>query len=175
MATKTNVAETAKEDVAPRVVPAIHPKAQPEGAGKYWQSQGQAWRDAYIILPEELVAQDLTNHPHDCWKLLQQNPAFALRRLDKVFCLSADGTWALEARVGFADMSRVVLVRPTIISLPDPKDAGLYSDETYLVEPFPGGYAIVNRKSGARLGDTVYASPDQAKAEVLRQYPVKVN
>jgi hypothetical protein len=173
MAKSVEASKTVEPEI--RSVPPIHPKAQPEGAGKYWNSQGQAWREAYIILPEGLVAQDLTDHPHDCWKLIQQNPAFALRRLDKVVCVSACGTWALEARVGFADMTRVVLCKPTVIQLPDPKDAGLYSDQTYAVEPFPGGYCIINKKSGARLGDTVYSNPDQAKQAIMQQYPVKVS
>jgi hypothetical protein len=166
---------TAKNPTATagRNIPAITPKAQPAGGGAYWQSQGQAWREAYIILPEGLVAQDLTDHPHDVWKLIQQNPPFAPRRLDRVCCVSADGTWMLEARVGFADLTRVVLTKPTVTQLPEPKDAGLYSDEMYAVEPFPGGYAIMNKKSGARLGNTVYGTPDQAKAAVMQQYPTR--
>lgn len=121
-----------------------------------------------------MVAQDLTDHPMEAWHYIQEAVHLTLRRLDKVACLSACGTWMLEARVGFADTSRVVLTKPTIISLPDPKDAGLYSDETYRVEPFPGGYCIVNVRSGARLGAQVYANPAQAKAAVMAQYPARV-
>ena len=67
------------------------------------------------------VAQDLTDHPVEVWKKIQSDPALALRRFDKIFALASDGTWAVEARVGFADPSRVVLVKPTIIKLPGSK------------------------------------------------------
>ena len=36
--------------------------------------------------------------------------------------------------------------------LPDPKDAGLYSDDSFRVEPFPGGYVVMNVRNGARVG-----------------------
>jgi hypothetical protein len=156
---------------ADRNIPAIRPKDQ---SGHYWQSQGQAWREAFIVLPPGLVSQDLTDYPNEAWRLIQQDRNLALRRLDKVFCISADGTWAVEARVGFADMSRVALTKPTVIQLPDPADAGLYSDATYRVVPFPGGYAVENVRSGARLGDQIYPNPAAAKAAVLAQYPTKV-
>jgi len=166
--TKTEVMKTVETG---RTIPAITPKAQ---TGAYWQSEGQAWREAFIVLPAGLVAQDLTDYPEEVFRLIQQSRPHALRRLDKVFCLAADGTWALEARVGFADMSRVVLVKPAVIQLPDPRDAGLYRDETYAVEPFPGGYALMNIRNGARVGNQVYANAAQAKSAALSQYATKV-
>ena len=125
------------------------------------------------MLPADMVAQDLTDYPMESWKLIQQDRHLALRRFDKVFCVSACGTWALEARVGFADMSRVQLTKPTVIQLPDPKDAGLYADDNYRVEPHPGGYVVVSVKSGAQLG-LVHSNPAAAKAALLAQYPQKV-
>lgn len=169
--TKTEVIEKDVTVMTGREVPVISPKAQ---TGAYWQSEGQAWREAFIVLPPGLVAQDLTDHPVEVFKLLQQSRQHALRRLDKVFALSADGTWAVEARVGFADMSRVVLVKPSVIQLPDPRDAGLYRDETYAVEPFPGGYVVMNARNGARVGNMVHANPAAAKAAALSMYPAKV-
>lgn len=158
-------------ETAERKIPAIAPKQQ---SGAYWQSEGQAWREAFIVLPEGLVSQDLTDHPEEVFRLIQQDRRLALRRLDKVFCLSADGTWAVEARVGFADMSRVVLVKPAVIQLPDPTAAGLYTDDTYAVEPAPGGYIVMNRRNGARVGAQVYANAAQAKSAALSQYATKV-
>ena len=99
---------TNTDSAAERTIPAIKPKMQ---TGQYWQAEGQAWREAFVVLPDGLVAQDLTDYPQEVWVLIQQSLNLALRRFDKVFCVSADGTWALEARVGFADTSRVALTK----------------------------------------------------------------
>lgn len=163
--------EKAAASVAERQIPVIKPKDQ---TGAYWQSQGQAWREAFIVLPVGMVAQDLTDYPQEAWTLIQSNRNTALRRFDKVTCLAADGTWLLEARVGFADPSRVQLTKPIVIQLPDPKDAGCYSDDTFAVEPFPGGYVVMNVRNGARVGNMVYSNSAQAKAAVLSQYSTKV-
>ena len=75
---------TNTESAAERTIPAIKPKMQ---KGQYWQAEGQAWREAFVVLPDGLVAQDLTDYPQEVWVLIQQSLNLALRRFDKVFCV----------------------------------------------------------------------------------------
>jgi hypothetical protein len=104
-----------------------------------------------------MVAQDLTDYSAEAWKLIQKSQNHALRRFDKVFCLSIDGTWAVEARVDYAEGERVVLTKPTVIQLPDPVMPAFTAMKIMQLspplEPFPDSKVVVPQGSSELVAE----------------------
>jgi hypothetical protein len=98
-----------------------------------WQSEGYEFREAFVRLPAGMLIQDLQDVPA-IWKHVQQAPQKALKRFDRVTCVSHEGTWCLkDLLVIDADATRVVLaIKPSDrIALPGKAtEGGAGGDQT---------------------------------------------
>ena len=102
-------------------LPMIEPRDQIQG--KFWQSGGFAFRDAYVVLPDAIkTTSELKDNP-GLWKKIQETGVnrYKLSKLDRLTMVTKDGKRMVEARVRYADDTSVMLdiARSSFIDLPD--------------------------------------------------------
>ena len=73
------------------------------------QSEGFAWREAFVRLPPGQLLEDLLDVP-GVWKGIQNLWQTQARRYDRVTCVAHDGSWAVkDIMVVAADNTKVIL------------------------------------------------------------------
>ena len=137
-----------------------------------YQSEGFCWREAFVRLPANAVLQDLNDMP-EMWKNIQGNATKALRKWDRVRCVSYDESWFADAVVSHADRTKVILCDIRKVSMPK-RDVGLYEDAMYRCEWLGTGYGVTRKSDGVRMGNQTWQNPEAARAFLLSQYPAKV-
>lgn len=142
-----------------------------------WQSNGgntgNLWREAFIVLPAEIKnVQALNDAAPSLWRNVMGSPQSALRKRDHVVFESHDASWGAEARVAFADRSRVVLCGVRHYSIPK-IEIGLFEDEHYRVVPHLGGYQVQRKLDDVPMGSSTYTSPEAARMALLNLYPTR--
>lgn len=155
----------ASDKVAEREAPAMKPDALA------WNSEGFAWRDAFVRLPQGLTLQDLNDAP-TIWRLVQGNPNTALRQWDRIRAASFEEDWFVDATVSFADRNQVILCGIRKTEMPA-RSVPLFEDETYKVGWAGTGYAVLRKSDGVNMGGQTFTTPDQAKHYLLSLYPVR--
>lgn len=134
-----------------------------------WQSEGQCWREAFVRLPLGLLLQDLQDAP-GVWKLVQQAPAMALRRLDRVTAIAFDESWMVRDVVVIAsDKASVTLaIRPgDRITLSS--QAGEWADETHAIRWAGAGYACYRKGDGVEVLSGHFTTIEACRSEMYRQ------
>ena len=79
-----------------------------------------------------------------------------MRRLDEVVCVAWDESWIVKAVVADANSSGVVLAFEKVINFPARYDK-LPETEAYRVEWVGSGYAVINKRDGARMTSPVHS------------------
>jgi len=157
-------AKTSK--VEERILPVIKP------GDVSIQSSGFVFKTVVVRLPEDLIFQDLNDHP-EIWKLVQDNINTALSEYDKVE-LRAE-TWTAWAAVNHADRGQVILYDIRKSSKPK-REVALYSDSKYDVRWSHDGYGFFRTADNIRMGNATYQTPEAAKAALIREmYPARVS
>ena len=155
----TKSPSTAKADSDEREVPAIKPQAFT------WQSQGFAWREAFVRLPEGIVAQDLQDSP-TVWRKVQDNGNTALKKFDRVMCVANDETFVVNAMVAEADRSKATLADFKITKLPG--NEATFENAEYSIKWGGPGFAVYRKRDGVQAIPTFFETIEQAKSEMLR-------
>lgn len=161
------IAKKAEAKEPEREVPAISPKTFK------WQSEGFAWREAFVRLPDGMILQDLNDHP-TAWRKVQSEHWCAFRQWDQVRAVSWDEDWFIDATVSFADMTQVILAGIKKTEMPK-RSVTLYEDATYRVEWCGSGYGVVRKSDGVLMGASTYQTVEGARQYLLSLYPQQVH
>jgi hypothetical protein len=130
------------------------------------QHDGQRWREWQIRLPAAAALHDL-NENAGLWRLVQSSGK-ALRRFDRVAIIAYDESWMAEAIVAGATGTGVALAGIRKIDLP-PRRERLAEDDTYRVEWFGSGYALVRKADRLRVS-AIVQTVQEAERELSRKY-----
>ena len=156
-------AETSK--VEEREIPVIKP------GDVDIQEAGFQYKTVCVRLPEDLVFQDLNDHP-EIWKPVQENRNTALSEYDKVELRARE--WTVYAAVNHADGGQVILYDIRKASKPK-REVALFSDATYDVRWSHEGYGFYRTADNVRMSNATWTTPEAAKAALIREmYPQKV-
>lgn len=137
-----------------------------------WQSEGFAWREAFVRLPQEALFSDLQDDP-TIWRNIQAVPQTALRKFDRVTIVAFDESWiAKEILVADADNQRVLLaLRPTDkITLPSKSSS--WEDERHAIRWAGAGFGVFRRADGIQVMPQQFGTIESAKSEMYRQFYV---
>ncbi|MBB3288754.1 MULTISPECIES: hypothetical protein [unclassified Rhizobium] len=108
-------------------------------------SAGQVFREIFIRLPKEAIADDLKEP--DLWQAVQRGPK-ALKKFDRLVIVAWDESWVAEAIVSHADGNIAVVAKPRITQFPERVEK-LFSDGTYAIRWNGAGYDVVRLRDGA--------------------------
>src|SRR5215207_10172076 len=102
--------QTLDANTLPQPQPGAPPLPFIDPANCVIQYAGQAFKEVFVRLPKELIADDLKIP--ELWRKLQAKPGKALRKFDRVIAVSFDESWLAEAVVADARGEIVVLAKP---------------------------------------------------------------
>jgi len=148
-----------------REAPAIKTKAL------QWQSEGFAWREAFVRLPQGLTLQDLNDAP-TIWKNIQGDANTALRQFDCIRAVSYEQTWFVDATVSFADRNQVILCGIKKTDMPK-REIVLFEDETYRVDWAGAGYGVFRKSDSVMMGAQTFSTTEGAKQHLISLYPTR--
>ena len=161
----TTVTKT-KAKPAPEVeVPEIDPNRVTESHA------GFAWRDVLVRMPEGATQDDLRNPK--IWRRVQARRGHALRKLDHLFVLAHNESWAVRAVVTHATSTEAHLAFEKVLGFRE-QDQRFHTDGTHEVFWDGSGYGIRRVSDGVRTSSVVYSDVAQAVAQFHHLYPKRV-
>jgi len=132
------------------------------------QYEGFRWDIVEVYLPPSASLVDLNERPDELWRRVQMNSATALKHGDEVRIWAADQSWLVRAIVAGATERGVVLADIKRIEMPARQ--ALYSDGTYAVRFYFGGFAVFRLSDGMKMTDT-FAIAAHAERALKGLYP----
>jgi hypothetical protein len=125
-------------DDMPRRAPEIDP------GNVVVNADGFVWRSLFLRLPEGMIADDLKQP--EIFRRLQASPK-SVRMFDQLTLVAFDQTWMATAIVGFADATKAVLCRPSVLTMPERHDKMLETDE-YRIRWLGATYGVERKSDG---------------------------
>jgi hypothetical protein len=132
-------------------------------------TEGFAWRDILVRLPDGAIADDLKEP--GLWRRVQNNVQVALRKHDHLYIVAYDETWAADCVVTHATNTVAVLSKPRLISF-DERTKPFYCTEDFTVAWYGNGFAVKRLKDGQRVS-TVVTSEAVAERDLQNMYDRK--
>ncbi len=130
----------------------------------------QVWRSILVRLPEGLVADDLRSPK--IWIKVQGNPQVALIKLDHLFILAFDESFAVSAIVTHASSTEASLSITKVHSFKE-QGQSLYSDGTLEVFWDGASYGVRRVSDQVRIISQGFSREDLAVTALRAWYPKK--
>ncbi len=134
-----------------------------------WQSEGFAYRELFVRLPEAISLQHLNDEPR-IWRSVQADVNTALMKFDRVVAIAFDESWMVDAVVNVAERDSVMLAGIRKISMPQ-RSVSLFADETYQVAWCGSGYGVRRKADDVMMLSETYQTPEAAKMGLMSLYP----
>jgi len=134
-----------------------------------WQSEGFAYRELFVRLPEAITLQMMNDEPR-IWRLVQADIHTALMKFDRVVAIAFDESWMVDAIVNVAENDSVMLAGIRKISMPQ-RSVAMFEDETYRVKWAGSGYGVYRLSDDVMMLQETYQTPEACKIALLGLYP----
>ncbi len=148
-----------------RIIPEIKPEHVQVNAS------GQVWRSLLIRLPEGLISDDLRTP--SIWKKVQANNQCALIKMDRLFILGHDESWACEAIVKRATSAEANLVILKVFSFRE-ADEILFNDGKLEIYWDGAAYGVRRMSDHVRVVSPGFSTEAMAIDALRKTYPQKV-
>lgn len=165
----TKLAEKAAAPVAPEPPPLKLQEVDP--ANVQLNDESYVVRTFIVRLPKGWTAATLNEWPQG-WSRVQARPR-AMRKLDRLVCISFEEDWLAECWVAEASQVSVTLAKPKITQL-GARQGNLYRDDQFFVEWQGRGFIVRRVSDGFAVVSEPQATEQLAIREIKNLYPQKM-
>lgn len=165
MATTTKIAKVQSAKVEAVKVLEVEP------SGVQFSHEGFAWRDVLVRLPKGMLADHLRSPA--IWRKVQGSRQTALIKLDHLFVLGFDESWAVRAIVTHASSTEAHLAIEKVFTF-RAQGSSFYTDGTLEVFWDGGAYGVRRVSDQVRTINEGFTTEGQAIEALRASYPKKV-